>query len=270
MTAGQLVGEVNQPDAPPVDTGEAVGSPVSRLTITIGYGPSMFDGRFGLAAKKPAALVTLPPLPNENLDPNSSGGDLCIQACSDDPLVAFHAVRNLARIGSGSGRAQLARTRLRPHLDHVHGAADAAQPARLQGRHQEHQGRADLADGQLRLGRQGDRPAVAARRQLPGRPQDQHAHRELGPRRTCPTRRTSSAGPRSNGAPLSGGTEFTDAQLRRFRFRWVGDPGRRAHPAGQLRAQRRHPDPAPRLLLHRRHRPGDRRPDRRAVLHRAT
>jgi deferrochelatase/peroxidase EfeB len=101
MAAGKLVGEENEPDAPPVDTGEAVGSPVSRLTITIGYGPSLFDSRFGLSARKPSALADLPPLPNENLDPNYTGGDLCVQACSDNPLVAFHAVRNLARIGMG-------------------------------------------------------------------------------------------------------------------------------------------------------------------------
>jgi deferrochelatase/peroxidase EfeB len=101
MTAGQLVGQDNQPYAPPVDTGEAVGSPVSRLTITVGYGPSLFDSRFGLASRKPSALADLPALPNENLDPNYTGGDLCVQACSDDPLVAFHAVRNLARIGMG-------------------------------------------------------------------------------------------------------------------------------------------------------------------------
>jgi len=101
MTAGRLVGEQTEPMAPPVDTGEAVGSPVSRLTITIGYGPSLFDHRFGLAARKPSALADLPPLPNENLDPDYTGGDLCVQACSDDPLVAFHAVRNLARIGMG-------------------------------------------------------------------------------------------------------------------------------------------------------------------------
>ena len=101
MTAGQLVGEDSQAYAPPVDTGEAAGSPVSHLTVTVGYGPSLFDSRFGLAARKPAALANLPPLPNENLDPSYTGGDLCIQACSDDPLVAFHAVRNLARIGMG-------------------------------------------------------------------------------------------------------------------------------------------------------------------------
>jgi deferrochelatase/peroxidase EfeB len=101
MAGGRLIGEVTSPYAPPVDTGEAVGSPVSRLTITLGYGPSLFDHRFGLAGKKPAALAPLPPLPNENLDPGYTGGDLCIQACSDDPLVAFHAVRNLARLGMG-------------------------------------------------------------------------------------------------------------------------------------------------------------------------
>ncbi|MEJ0014501.1 MAG: Dyp-type peroxidase [Actinomycetota bacterium] len=101
MTRGELVGEVNEGNAPPIDTGEALGSPVSRLTVTIGYGPSLFDDRFGLANRKPAALMDLPPLPNENLDPNFVGGDICIQACSDDPLVAFHAVRNLARLGMG-------------------------------------------------------------------------------------------------------------------------------------------------------------------------
>ena len=38
---------------PPDDTGEALGLPASRLTVTIGYGPSLFDDRFGLGA--PAA-----------------------------------------------------------------------------------------------------------------------------------------------------------------------------------------------------------------------
>ena len=101
MTLGELVGGVSDLEAPPLDTGEAVGSAVANLTVTVGYGPSLFDGRFGLAPKKPAKLVDLPALPNEDLDPDHSGGDLCIQACSDDPLVAFHAVRNLARLGMG-------------------------------------------------------------------------------------------------------------------------------------------------------------------------
>ncbi|HVX21827.1 MAG TPA: iron uptake transporter deferrochelatase/peroxidase subunit [Acidimicrobiales bacterium] len=101
MTRGKLVGEDTDLNDPPLDTGEAIGSPVGGLTVTIGYGPSLFDDRFGLAKKKPSLLVDLPPLPNENLNPTYTGGDLCIQACSDDPLVAFHAVRNLARLGLG-------------------------------------------------------------------------------------------------------------------------------------------------------------------------
>jgi deferrochelatase/peroxidase EfeB len=101
MTQGRLVGPSADPQVPPADTGEALSSPVSRLTITLGYGPGLFDDRYGLAAKRPAALAPLPPLPNENLDPDHTGGDLCVQACSDDPLVAFHAVRNLARLGMG-------------------------------------------------------------------------------------------------------------------------------------------------------------------------
>ncbi|WP_420882586.1 Dyp-type peroxidase [Streptomyces murinus] len=55
--------------------------------------------RFGLADRRPAALADLPHLPPADLDPDRSGGDLAIQACADDPLVAFHAIRNLARIG---------------------------------------------------------------------------------------------------------------------------------------------------------------------------
>ncbi|MFE1247465.1 iron uptake transporter deferrochelatase/peroxidase subunit [Streptomyces sp. NPDC058766] len=103
MTAGRPVGEGGYgglPEAPPDDTGEALGLKPSRLTLTIGFGPSLFD-RFGLADRRPEALIDLPKFAGDNLDKNRSGGDLCIQACADDPQVAVHAVRNLARIGFG-------------------------------------------------------------------------------------------------------------------------------------------------------------------------
>ncbi|MEV0358631.1 iron uptake transporter deferrochelatase/peroxidase subunit [Nocardia sp. NPDC050697] len=87
--------------APPTDTGEALDLPASRLTLTIGFGPALFD-RFGLAARKPAALAPLPKFTGDALDPARSGGDIAIQACSDDPQVAVHAVRNLARAGFGA------------------------------------------------------------------------------------------------------------------------------------------------------------------------
>ncbi|TCO58429.1 iron uptake transporter deferrochelatase/peroxidase subunit [Actinocrispum wychmicini] len=89
------------PEAPPADTGEALGLPASSLTLTIGFGPSLFDARFGLADKRPAALVTLPTFPKDSIDPKRSDGDICVQACANDPQVAVHAIRNLARIGFG-------------------------------------------------------------------------------------------------------------------------------------------------------------------------
>jgi deferrochelatase/peroxidase EfeB len=103
MTRGDLVpGRSTTENAPPADTGEALGLSPGNVTITIGYGPGMFDGRFGLAGKRPALLKELPALPNANLDPAYVGGDIAIQACSEDPIVAFHALRDLARIGIGT------------------------------------------------------------------------------------------------------------------------------------------------------------------------
>ncbi|NIZ91025.1 iron uptake transporter deferrochelatase/peroxidase subunit [Kineococcus rubinsiae] len=105
MTTGAHVGGPDgigtDPDEPAADTGEAYELHAANLTVTLGYGPSLFDGRFGLQDKRPAALQELPPLPGEQLDPTRCGGDLCLQACADDPQVAFHAVRNLLRIGRG-------------------------------------------------------------------------------------------------------------------------------------------------------------------------
>ncbi|AVZ77376.1 deferrochelatase/peroxidase EfeB [Streptomyces lunaelactis] len=105
MAAGHAVGEGafgGLEEAPPDDTGEALGLKPSRLTLTIGFGPSLFaKGRFGLEGKRPGALLELPAFPGDNLDPARSGGDLCVQACADDPQVAVHAIRNLARIGFG-------------------------------------------------------------------------------------------------------------------------------------------------------------------------
>ena len=85
----------------PADTGEAYDLDAADLTITIGYGPSLFDDRFGLADRRPEGLRDLPAFVGDDLDPARSGGDLCIQACADDPQVAVHAVRNLVRLGFG-------------------------------------------------------------------------------------------------------------------------------------------------------------------------
>ena len=103
MTAGEPIGAVETvPESPPIDTGEAFGLGPSRLTVTVGFGPSFFDDRFGLAGRRPAALAPLPKLPGDYLQAARSGGDIGVQACADDPQVAFHVIRNLARLARGT------------------------------------------------------------------------------------------------------------------------------------------------------------------------
>lgn len=110
MTQGRPAGKYGPAsgpsDAPPDDTGEALDLPPGGLTLTFGFGPTLFraaDGtdRFGIASRRPEALVDLPRFAGDALLPAISGGDLCVQACSDDPQVAVHAIRNLSRIAFG-------------------------------------------------------------------------------------------------------------------------------------------------------------------------
>jgi deferrochelatase/peroxidase EfeB len=104
MSEGKMIGSENTDEpAPPDDTGETLGLPASNLTVTFGFGPSIFDRPgLGLSAQRPAVLKPLPPLPGDELNRLESDGDICIQACADDPQVVFHAIRDLARIGRGT------------------------------------------------------------------------------------------------------------------------------------------------------------------------
>nr|WP_321310502.1 Dyp-type peroxidase [uncultured Campylobacter sp.] len=80
---------------PPVDTGEADSLEHANLTLTFGVSASFFD-KLGLK-NKPSKLADLPHFPRDQLKEQFVGGDICIQACADDPQVAFHAARNLLR-----------------------------------------------------------------------------------------------------------------------------------------------------------------------------
>jgi deferrochelatase/peroxidase EfeB len=115
MSRGQSAQPVGQDTAlPGPDTGEALGLPPARLTVTLGLGASLFvkDGkdRYGLAAQRPPALVDLPRFNGDQLLETRTGGDLSIQACADDPQVAFHAVRQLARLAYGAAEVRWAQT----------------------------------------------------------------------------------------------------------------------------------------------------------------
>jgi deferrochelatase/peroxidase EfeB len=100
------------------DGGAALGLAPARLTLTFGFGAGLFskDGadRYGLAAKRPAALVDLPKFNGDQLNVERTGGDICVQACADDPQVAFHAVRELVRIGYDAAQLRWAQAGFLP------------------------------------------------------------------------------------------------------------------------------------------------------------
>ena len=104
ITAGQPLGG-EDPNQPGGDSGDVRGLPPSRLTLTFGFGPTLFakDGidRFGLAGLRPEAFVDLPRFVGDQLAPERTGGDLSVQACGDDQQATMHAVRQLMRAADG-------------------------------------------------------------------------------------------------------------------------------------------------------------------------
>lgn len=96
------------PNVQGADSGETLGLPPRRLTVTFGFGAAIFvkDGkdRYGLASRRPQALVDMPKFPGDQFIDGRTGGDIAVQACADDPQVAFHAVRQLARIAGEAAK----------------------------------------------------------------------------------------------------------------------------------------------------------------------
>ncbi|KKA63544.1 peroxidase [Tatumella morbirosei] len=107
MMAGEIIGQVEpqRNSGIGMDTGEALDLAPASLTVTVGLGPRIFSDTYGLQQHKPPLMRELAELPSDNLQPALSGGDLSLQACADDPQVAYHAIRNLARIAKDTGAA---------------------------------------------------------------------------------------------------------------------------------------------------------------------
>jgi len=115
LAQGQTAAALTEdPAGEPLDSGEALGLPPRRLTLTFGFGPGLFIkdnvDRYGLAQHRPEALIDLPRFNGDQLVAERTGGDLCVQACADDPQVAFHAVRQLARLAYPAAKMRWAQT----------------------------------------------------------------------------------------------------------------------------------------------------------------
>ncbi|MFL6116071.1 MAG: Dyp-type peroxidase [Catenulispora sp.] len=98
------IGDLTAGRAPGNNDEIALGSGPCALTITVGFGPSLF-GKAGLdPATRPPQLAPLPAFGTERLDPARGDGDLGVVLAADDALVVFHALRTLTRIAAGTAK----------------------------------------------------------------------------------------------------------------------------------------------------------------------
>ena len=88
----------NPGGGPTVDSG-VVGNRVEpdALTVTIGFGNSLFDGRYGLQSRKPDGLSAMPTFPDDSLDPAECHGDVLVQLCANTQETLLNALRDLMR-----------------------------------------------------------------------------------------------------------------------------------------------------------------------------
>jgi deferrochelatase/peroxidase EfeB len=87
-----------EPAYPPLYTG-TVGNPPppADLSVVVSVGASLFDDRYGLADRRPAALAKMPFLANDRLDPARTHGDVLLSITSTHEDINLFALRQLHR-----------------------------------------------------------------------------------------------------------------------------------------------------------------------------
>ena len=85
-------------DAPPADSG-TLGPSIAPdgLTVTVAFGASLFDDRYGLGPRRPRHLTAMTAFPHDNLDPARTGGDVLLQITAGHQDTVDHAVRELVK-----------------------------------------------------------------------------------------------------------------------------------------------------------------------------
>lgn len=110
LTSGATIAE---------DTGEATGIGPARLTLTFGFGSSLFDDACAPSSARPAGLIDLPEFAGDQLEERWNGGDLLVQVCAEDPTVVSHALRQLRRTGQGTVALRWSQTGFLPQAAHA-------------------------------------------------------------------------------------------------------------------------------------------------------
>jgi len=97
LTQGGRIPERN-PLFPPPDSG-ILGPEIAPdgLTMTVAFGDSLFDERYGLSAARPKHLQRMEGFPNDALDAARCHGDLALQICANTLDTGYHALRDIIK-----------------------------------------------------------------------------------------------------------------------------------------------------------------------------